>query len=179
MLVLKANRPGTFDTVVIRPPMIWGDGMPMLEDILENVKTGEFRFVNNGSAVMSTVHVDNVCHAIELAIDRGRGGEAYFISDGIDQSFREILNAFLNCQGVQAPKRSIPSGMAWFMATMMEAIWKLFSRKGEPPITRQLLRFISKDFTLDISKAQRDLGYRPEMAWPTGIELMREKYVGR
>lgn len=174
-LVLNANRAGLFETIVIRPPMIWGDGMPMLESILANIKAGQFRLVNNGSAVMSTVHVDNVCHAVGLAIEKGQGGEAYFISDGVSHSFKEILVAFLGSQNVELPKSSIPLGIAWFMASMMETVWKIFSLKGEPPITRQLLRFIGKDFTLDISKAQHELGYRPAVAWSVGIEAMRKK----
>jgi nucleoside-diphosphate-sugar epimerase len=175
--VLNANRVGLFEAIVIRPPMIWGDGMPMLESILENIEAGQFRLVNNGSAVMSTVHVDNVCHAVELAIEKGKGGEAYFVSDGVNHSFQEILAAFLGSHNVELPKSSIPLGMAWFMASMMEAVWKIFSRKGEPPITRQLLRFIGKDFTLNISKAERELGYVPTVSWSAGVEDMRTKYI--
>lgn len=173
-LVLDANRDNWFETIVIRPPMIWGAGMPMLKDIVANIKSGEFRLVNNGAAVMSTIHVDNLCHAIELAIENGKGGEAYFVSDGVNQSFKEILRGILNSQDVELPINSIPLGMAWFVASMMEFFWKVFSRRGEPPITRQLLRLIGKDFTLDISKAQLNLGYRPVVSWEKGIGSMRE-----
>lgn len=172
-LVLKANQTGSFDTIVIRPPMIWGAGMPMLDSIIANVQSGDFRLVNKGFSVMSTVHIDNVCHAVELAFKNGRGGEAYFISDGINQSFREILIAFLGSKGIELPQSSIPLGIAWIMATMMEGVWRLLKRKGEPPITRQLLRLISKDFTLDTTKAQTELGYHPEVSWSEGIQAMR------
>lgn len=172
-LVLDANRAGVFETLVIRPPTIWGDGMPMLDSIIASVQAGEFRMVNRGAARMSTVHVNNVCHAVELAMSKGRGGEAYFISDGLDQSFRDVFKALLDTRGVAAPDASVPFGMAWVMATVMENIWRLFSRKGEPPITRQLLRFIGKDFTLNISKAQRELGYQPEISWAEGVAAMR------
>jgi len=173
-LVLSANQAHIFETIVIRPPMIWGEGMPMLQSILENIQSGDFRLINDGSAVMSTVHVDNLCHAVELAIDKGKGGQAYFVSDDINHRFKEILTAFLGSQNVELPKSSIPLGIAWFMASMMEGVWKLFSRKGEPPITRQLLRFIGKDFILDISKAQHDLGYRQITSWSVGIEAMKK-----
>jgi nucleoside-diphosphate-sugar epimerase len=44
---------------------------------------------------MSTAHVDNVCHALELAVEKGRGGEAYFISDGADSTLKEVISVFL------------------------------------------------------------------------------------
>lgn len=176
-LVLNANRVGTFETVVIRPPMIWGAGMPMLDEMLGTVQRGEFRLVDHGAAVMSTVHVDNVCHAVELAIEKGRAGEVYFISDGESRSFRDVMVAFLGSKNVDAPRGSVPAGVAWFMATVMEGFWRAFSRKGEPPITRQLLQLIGKDFTLDITKAERELGYRPEVSWADGIEAMKIRHA--
>jgi len=69
-LVLGANRSGAFETVVIRPPMIWGAGMPMLDHMIQTVRAGQFRWVGDGSQAMSTAHVDNVCHAVELAVEQ-------------------------------------------------------------------------------------------------------------
>ena len=172
-LVLAANRPGTFETVVVRPPMIWGAGMPTLEHMIETVKAGQFRWVGDGSQAMSTAHVDNVCHALELAVEKGRGGEAYFVSDGSDSTLKEVISGLLQTRGVAAPKASAPLPVAWVMAGVMEWVWRTFSRKGEPPITRQMLRLIGEPFTVDIAKAQRELGYRPVMSREHGLRAMR------
>ena len=59
------------------------------------------------------------------------------------------------------------------MAGAMEWFWRTFSRRGEPPITRQMLRLIGQPFTLDIGKARRELGYRPVVSWEQGIEAMQ------
>ena len=59
------------------------------------------------------------------------------------------------------------------MAAVMEGIWCLFRIRSKPPITRQTLRMMGKDFTLDISKARRDLGYAPIATWRQGIAGMR------
>jgi nucleoside-diphosphate-sugar epimerase len=59
------------------------------------------------------------------------------------------------------------------MAAVMEGIWRLFRIRSKPPITRQTLRMIGNDFTLDISKARRDLGYAPIVTWSQGIARMR------
>ncbi|ANH67798.1 NAD(P)-dependent oxidoreductase [Mitsuaria sp. 7] len=172
-LVLAANRPGQFETVVLRPPMIWGDGMPMLDHLVDGVKAGDFRWVGDGSQAMSTVHVDNVCRALELAADRGESGQAYFISDGVDQTLKGFLSALLKTRGVAPPTASAPLRMAWLMAGAMEWIWRTFSRPGEPPITRQMLSLIGAPFTLDIGKAERELGYRPVVSIEQGLLGMR------
>lgn len=171
-LVIGRNRPGRFETVVVRPPMIWGAGMPMLDEMVETVRAGQFRWAGGGSQEMSMVHVDNVCLAAELAATNGRGGEAYFISDGTDHPFRRVISDLLHTRGVPAPTASVPLPVAWAMASVMEWVWRSFSRPGHPPITRQMLRLIGKPFTVDISKARRELKYRPVTSWEKGLRDM-------
>jgi nucleoside-diphosphate-sugar epimerase len=173
-LVRGANRPGVFETVVIRPPMIWGAGMPMLDQVAHNVQAGQFRWVGSGEQAMSTAHVDNVCHAVELAIAKGHGGEAYFVSDGLNGTFKQVISDLLQTRGVSPPTASAPLPLAWAMATVMEWVWRSFSRPGEPPITRQMLRLIGQPFTVDIGKARRELGYTPQVSWAQGIAAMRQ-----
>jgi nucleoside-diphosphate-sugar epimerase len=172
-LVIGANRPGVFETVVVRPPMIWGAGMPTLDHLLDTVRAGQFRWVGDGSQAMSTVHVDNVCHAVELALAKGRGGETYFVSDGADTTLKSFLSSLMQTRAVEPPRASAPLRMAWVMAMVMEWVWRRFSRPGEPPITRQMLRLIGQPFTIDIGKAQRELGYRPEVTREQGLQAMR------
>lgn len=172
-LVLAANVPGSFETVVLRPPMIWGHGMPTLDHMVENVRSGRFRWVGDGSQAMSTSHVDDVCHAAALALTRGQGGEAYFVSDGRDATLREVVSALLQTRAVEPPEASAPLPVAWMLARVMEGVWRSFRRPGEPPITRQMLRLIGQDFTVDISKARRDLGYGPVVSWEQGLAAMK------
>lgn len=171
-LVLGANRPGVFETVVILPPMIWGMAMPMLDQLIDGVKAGDFRWVGDGKQAMSTAHVDNVCHALELAADRGAGGQAFFVSDGVDGTLEAFLSALMRTRGVTPPSGRVPLRLAWLLATAMEWAWRAFPRAGEPPITRQMLSLIGAPFTLDIAKAERELGYRPQVTPAQGLRDM-------
>lgn len=171
-LVLGANRKGEFETVVVRPPMIWGASMPTLDHMVETVKAGQFRWVGDGSQPMSTAHVDNVCHALELTVEKGCAGEAYFVSDGADSTLKSVISGLLLTRAIQPPRASAPLPVAWIMATVMEWVWRTFPRPGEPPITRQMLRLIGKPFTVDIGKAQRELGYRPQVSREQGLKAM-------
>jgi nucleoside-diphosphate-sugar epimerase len=127
---------------------------------------------------MSTAHVDNVCHALELAVEQGRGGEAYFVSDGTDSTLKKVVSGLLQTRGIHPPGVSAPLPVAWVMASVMEWLWRTFSRKGEPPMTRQMLRLIGAPFTLDIGKAKRELGYCPIVSREQGLKAMQATWGG-
>jgi nucleoside-diphosphate-sugar epimerase len=173
-LVLGTNGKNGMLTSVIRPPLIWGRGMPMLEERMKTVAAGQFRWPGDGSQPMSTCHVDNVCHAAMLAAKSDRGGVAYFVSDGEDGTLRQVVSDLLATHNAPAPQGTIPFSSAWLMARLMETLWRGLSLKGEPPLTRQMLRMIGMPFTLNISRARRELAYRPIVTWRQGIEAMRE-----
>jgi nucleoside-diphosphate-sugar epimerase len=170
--VRGANRAG-FKTVVVRPPLIWGAGMPLLADMVAAVKSGQFALPDGGRHAMSIGHVDNVAECLVLAAEHGRGGEAYFVSDGVDSTLGDVLADLLQTQGVPPVKRAVPFALAWRMAAIMEGVWRLCRIKSKPPVTRQTLRMIGQDFTLDISKARRDLGYAPVTSRAQGLAAMR------
>ncbi|WP_045836501.1 NAD(P)-dependent oxidoreductase [Hyphomicrobium sp. 99] len=171
-LVRQANT-SELRTVVIRPPLIWGAGMPMLEEMVAAAKAGHFALPDAGRQIMSTSHVDNVVEGLVLAAEKGRGGEAYFVTDGEDTTLKDVLTDLFRTRGVPPIKRSAPFGLAWYIAAAMEAVWRTFRLPSKPPITRQTLRMIGQDFTLNISKARRDLGYVPVINWADGISRMR------
>lgn len=175
-VLLAANdRRADFSTVAIRPPFIWGPGMPALDRMVETVRAGQFQWVAGGGQALSTCHVDNLCHALILAADRGSGGEAFFVSDGEDTTLKSFLTRLLASRGVTPKDRAVPFGIAWTMAGVMGAVWRIFRRKGEPPVTRQMLRFIGKDFTIDVSRARNQLGYAPVIPAADGMRAMQAK----
>ena len=175
-VLLAANgRRAGFSTVAIRPPFIWGPGMPALDRMVETVRAGQFQWVAGGGQALSTCHVDNLCHALILAADRGSGGEAFFVSDGEDTTLKSFLTRLLGSRGVTPKDRAVPFGIAWTMAGVMGAVWRVFRRKGEPPVTRQMLRFIGKDFTIDVSRARNQLGYAPVISAADGMRAMQAK----
>ncbi len=172
-LLLAANnrRPG-FETIAIRPPFIWGPHMPTLDHMAETVRAGRFQWVDGGGQAMSTCHVDNLCDALLLAADHGRGGESYFVSDGENGTLKSVISALLATRDVVAKDRAVPFRLAWLMAGLMGAAWRLLGRSGEPPITRQMLRLIGKPFTINIAKARAELGYAPRVRFAEGIAAM-------
>lgn len=172
-VLLSANgRRAGFSTVAVRPPFIWGPDMSALDHMVETVRAGQFQWVGGGTQALSTCHVDNLCHALVLAADRGPGGRVWFVSDGEDTNLKSFLTRLMNTRGVTPGDRTVPFGLAWALAGVMALVWRLLRRPGEPPITRQMLRLIGKDFTVDIRRARDELGYAPVTSPAEGMAHM-------
>ena len=93
----------------MRPRFVWGKGdTTLLPEMVKTVEAGKFAWIGGGLNVTDTAHVDNVVEGLVLAAEKGRPGEAYFVTDGEPVVFREFVTAMLETQGVEPPDRSLP-----------------------------------------------------------------------
>ncbi len=167
--VRDANRDG-FETVVVRPRFVWGKGdTTLLPEMVETVEAGKWAWVGGGRNVTDTTHVDNVVEGLLLAAERGRPGEAYFVTDGEPVVFREFVTALLETQGVEPPDRSLPAWTAAPLARVAETAWKLLPLRGAPPMTTFRSWLLTQECTIDISKARAELGYAPVVTHRQGL----------
>lgn len=158
-LVRAANSP-QLRTVVVRPRFIWGnDDTSVLALLAGAVKAGRFRWIDGGRYPTSTTHVDNVCEGLLLAAERGRGGEAYFVTDGPPVELREFVTQLLATRGVDPGGRSVPRGVALLFARIAEWIWDTFGIASPPPAQRVAVHLFGEPVTVSDAKARRELGY--------------------
>jgi nucleoside-diphosphate-sugar epimerase len=163
-----------FETVVLRPRFVWGKGdTTLLPEMVKTVEAGKFAWVGGGRNVTDTAHVDNVVEGLILAAEKGRAGEAYFVTDGEPVVFREFVTAMLETQRVEPPDRSLPAWTAAPLATVCETAWKLLPLGGEPPMTRFRSWILTQECTIDISKARKELGYSPLVTHELGLAELR------
>ena len=163
-----------FEPLVVRPRLVWGAGdTTLLPEIVATVEAGRWAWIGGGGHLTDTTHVDNVVEGLLLAAERGRPGEAYFVTDGEPVVFREFIAELLETQGVEAPTRSMPTWLGTAVAAGSEATWRLLRLGGEPPVTRLALWLSSQECTLDISKARAELGYEPVISRAEGLAGMR------
>ena len=179
-LVRAANAPG-FRTVVVRPRFIWGrDDTSVLAALAAAVKAGRFMWMDGGRYPTSTAHVDNVCEGLLLAAERGRGGEAYFVTDGAPVELREFVTRMLATRGVDPGDRSLPKGLVLLIARVSEWVWETFGLKGEPPATRMAVHLFGEPVTVNDAKARRELGYVGKVTREQGLHSLSPRAsVGR
>jgi nucleoside-diphosphate-sugar epimerase len=171
--VRDANRPG-FETVVVRPRFVWGKGdTTLLPEMVRTIEKGQFAWVGNGRNVTDTTHVANVVEGLLLAAEKGRPGEAYFVTDGQPVVFREFVTAMLETQGVEPPDRSLPAWTAGPLARVSETAWKLLPLPGAPPMTKFRAWVLTQECTIEIAKARTELGYEPVVSHERGLAELR------
>ncbi|MEZ5971082.1 MAG: NAD(P)-dependent oxidoreductase [Hyphomonadaceae bacterium] len=171
-LVEKANTEA-FQTIILRPRFIWGPGDTTLLPTIEHMtKTGQWTWINNGRAKTSTTHIANLVHAIDLALTRGNGGQAYFILDDGVRTMKEMISGIAATRGIQLPEKSVPSWLADTLAGVMEGAWRTFNLKGEP-LTRFGAMIMSRDSVLIDAKARREMSYAPVISVEEGLRQLQ------
>jgi nucleoside-diphosphate-sugar epimerase len=171
-LVRDANGPD-LETVVLRPRFVWGDGdTTVLPELVKAVRSGRFAWIGGGRHRTDTTHVDNAVEGLVLAAERGKPGAAYFVTDGEPVEFRSFITDLLATQGVAAPTRSLPVGLAKAVAGAGEGIWRLLRLESAPPLDYMTVWLSSQECTLDTTKARDELGYQPIRSRADGLATL-------
>ena len=177
--LVRAANGDALETVVVRPRFVWGRGdTTLLPQIVEMVRKGRFRWVGGGRHLSAMTHIDNTVEGLWLAATRGPAGGVWFVTDGEPVEFREFLTAMVGTQGVEIPDKSVPAPVAGAAARVSEALWRRLKRPGAPPLTRFAVWVSSQECTIDISRAERELGYRPVTTREEGLREMRSSPPG-
>jgi len=165
--VLAAHGP-ELATVALRPHLIWGPGdNHLIPRIVARARAGRLRLVGEAPGpVVDTTYVDDAADAHLLAFDRlgpdaACGGKPYFISQGDPQPVSVVINGILGAYGLPPCERWISARAAYRIGAVLEAIFRLFRVKAEPPMTRFVARQLATAHWYDIGAARRDLGFAP------------------
>ena len=174
---LSLNGTG-FTVMAVRPRFVWGqDDTTALPALVRAARSGQMAWIDGGGYLTSTTHIDNLCHGIDLALRYGRGGEAYFLSDGEPVAFRTFVTALLDTQGVTPPDKTIPRHLLRLIAAVGDLVGTASGRRKHVPLTLQGFAASAVEVTLDISKARTALGYSPVRSMPEGLQMLRSQTV--
>ena len=133
--------------------------------------------IGDGRQLMDMTCVENVALAIRLALETPQAaGEVYNITNGEPRAFRNLIEETLRGLGYPIRYRKIPAPLVSAISSSLEFIYKNLKLKGEPALTRYTYYLLRYSQTLDISKAERDLGYRPKITISEGIEQYVQDY---
>jgi nucleoside-diphosphate-sugar epimerase len=164
---------GRTHLVVLRPPYVWGAGMTTLDVVADAAKAGRFAWIDSGRHTMDFVHVENLAHAVALALEGGADAGVYYVTDGRPMPIRDFFTALMATRSVTPGERSVPYAAAAALGAALEAIWNALGRKEGPPLDRWRVTVLGRDRSYDIAKARRELGYEPVVSFEEGLEGMR------
>ncbi|CDR07439.1 NAD-dependent epimerase/dehydratase family protein [Streptomyces iranensis] len=153
-IVLDANAPD-FATVSIRPRFVWGPDSFLIEGLAAAAKAGQFAWIGGGRHTTDVTFVENAVEGLMLGWQRGRPGQAYFVTDRHRVTLREFLETQFEIYGVDIP---IPD---------MDA--ETAAREVPVPVRW----FLGQQCTLRTDKAVAELGYEPVVSHAAGLDAVR------
>ena len=165
-------------SVILRPRGLFGIGdTSILPRVLNLSQKIGIPLIGDGRQLMDMTCVENVALAIRLALETPQAaGEVYNITNGEPRVFRDLIEETLRGLGYPIRYRKIPAPLVSAISSFLEFIYKNLKLKGEPALTRYTYYLLRYSQTLDISKAERDLGYRPKITISEGIEQYVQDY---
>lgn len=177
-LVRSCNAPGVLETVVVRPPMTYGPGEVILcQRLFRIIQRGVYPLVGSGRTLTEFCYVKNLVQGIRLAAERGQPGEVYFISDERSYTIEEVVRSIAGELGVKVITPHLPIPAAYVLGYIFEILGGIFRfypflipQTGRPPFSRKTVEWTSESrLYCDISKAKRELGYRPPYTLVQGL----------
>jgi nucleoside-diphosphate-sugar epimerase len=170
---LNETERGRLETVIIRAPWFYGPNQPPRQTLFfQMIRDGKMPIVGSGENLRSMAYVDNLCQGLMLAaaVERARGG-IYWIADQRPYSMNEIVDTverLLENEFGQkcAHKRMRLPGLAGDVAFWID---KTLQALGVYQQKIHVLSEMNKTIACSVGKAQRELGYQPEVELEEGM----------
>lgn len=171
----KIVKGSLLDYIIIRAPAIYGPAFSEgFNDVLDLVRARKMPIFGNGKNRVPLVHVDDVVQALLLALKRrDLHREAYIVTSGEVLTQEQCLTQLAKCLHVSPPFKRVPIPLAYGMVAY-DAFRGLFT--GKRKIRKNYVDFLAEDRIFDISKAKRELGFRPKIKLKDGV---REYLMGQ
>jgi len=171
--VLEASSLGQ-DVVVVRPGWVYGPRDRRTFKVIQAIKNHLFFLVGDGSCRQSPVWIHDLISGLLLCTEKGEKGKIYHLAGGEILTVKEMAETIAKNLGVSIPPFHIPVFVAKTVAFVLERVWKPLRK--EPPLNTARLSFFLHSKPLDISLAQKELGYSPKVPFSTGIPLAIQWY---
>ena len=165
-------------SIILRPRGLFGIGdTSILPRVINLSQKIGIPLIGDGRQLMDMTCVENVALAIRLAWEAPDAkGEVYNITNGEPRAFRDLLEESLTGLGYPIKYRKLPAALLSGIASSLEFLYKTLNLKGEPALTLYTYYLLRYSQTLDISKAEKDLGYHPKISISEGIEQYVQDY---
>ena len=163
------------DGVVVRPVGIYGPGDMRFLKLFKFINNGKFRMIGKGNVLYNLTFVEDLVQGIILAGEKKEArGNVYTVGGEEFMTLKELVTLIAETLSKPVPKKSVPLKPVYLAAAVCETICRPLGI--EPPLYRRRLDFFTKDRAFDISKAKKDLGYKPQVSLKEGLRITAKWY---
>jgi len=165
--------------VILRPGTFFGPGdNPQFGRIADRLRAGEAIIVGPGDNALPLVYITDVVHGLLLALDHEHAvGQAFNLASDQPLTQQQFLEAIASEIGARPPRIHIPHPALYTVAVVAEQLALI--RGTQPVVSRLGVMIFGTDNRLAIDKAQRELGYRPQISLRDGVRLTAAWYLAQ
>jgi nucleoside-diphosphate-sugar epimerase len=171
--VLAASQAGDIETVIIRPPWFYGPDQPPRQTLFfQMVKSGKAPLVGGGANLRSMGYVDNLIQGLVLAATHPAApGQTYWIADRRPYAMTEIIDTIerLLEEEFRIPVAHGRMRLPGVASTVAEVVDSVMQGAGLYNQKIHVLSEMNKTIACSIQKAERELGYNPQVALEEGM----------
>jgi nucleoside-diphosphate-sugar epimerase len=170
-LVLRHIREKKLPATILRPGFIYGPrDRTVLPKLLERLKAGQVKYFGSGEQLMNNTFVLNLVDVIFDVLDKPETiGQIYNVTDGGLVSKRDFISTVATLAGCQVPRAAVPMGVARFLTTVSENVYRWLGKKEAPLLSNAKFKFLGLNLDFSIEKAKRELGYKPRFTFQEGM----------
>ena len=173
-VVLKYMAERRLPIVVFRPAGVYGPRDLRFLKLFKAIKSRWFVMLGSGSVLYQMVYIDDLVDGILLCGTEEKAINNIYILTGEEPvTLNHLVKLIAEVLGVPAPRLRLPLTPFYLAAYVCESICKPL--RIQPPLYRRRLDFFRKTRSFDISKAKRELGFKPTDL-KTGLMLTAEWY---
>ncbi|MFH1136167.1 MAG: NAD-dependent epimerase/dehydratase family protein [Pseudomonadota bacterium] len=155
---------------MVYPCWVYGEGdqtfVPLLADA---ILKREMVFWRRDVLVWPT-YIENLVDLMMLIADDDRAaGQGFLVHDGRSVTLREFCDGVAAAVGAAPARLRLPYPAALAAALVMEKVWKLLRIQQRPLLTTYTVKNLGSRLKFSIAKAERVLGWKPPVDYPTGF----------
>jgi len=160
---------GNLRGIVIRPAMIYGPGDLRLLKLFKPIAQGSFIMVGSGQTLAHFVYIDDLVQGFLLAGEKEEITNRIYILSGPEEiTLWSLAELIAEQAGSPPPRWRLPLKPVQWAGDLCERICRPLGI--EPPLYRRRVDFFAKNRSFSSAKAQRELGYAPQVSMREGVK---------
>ncbi len=161
---------------IVRPSSVYGERDTEIYLIFRSYKRGLMILIGFDKKEVSLIHVKDLVDGIYLASINAKAiNQTYFISSKEYYNWKQLGEVIGRVMDKKAFTLKIPHPVGYLIAATAQ-FFALFSTKAATLNLEKAKDFVQNHWTCDITKAENELGFKPQVSLDEGIKRTIEWY---
>ena len=175
LAVLELGEKTETEVIIIRPCMTYGPGSNgEFLKFCRLIKKGLFPRIGLRKNLTPIVHVEDLIQAAANALNADTRNQIFVIASEDSPPLAEIQKHIKQALNIKRPYFYVPVWVALLAAHILEKIAELSG--GSPIVSKTNIKSVATGRVFDISKAKKELNYKPNINLAEGIKETVEWY---